>query len=1697
MGVLVLRKETRRKLTSSLLLLSFVLSGFLTPLNSAWAAQVSIDTLAVATGARQDIMGSSVVFTTDQIGYKFYVDSTNFCVYSKTTDGGTSWGAAVTVNSATTCFGVVVWYDRWTPGDTGNLIHIASAETTGTDEVWYNNLDVTTDTRLNTTTGINGSSGSGQGVGATIAGGANAVSITKGTDGTLYMSMNDSTDSYVVECSTNCGVNTSWTETGTNPMDLIDEFSMLVPLSAGDILIINRDNSADDLRSKVWDDSAGSWSGSWTNIDNSAFETALYDPGFSAAVHPITGDIYLAYADTQNGTVGGSNDDIRTAIYSGGAWTAKTDVLTNVVATPAGITEVTIGIDAYNDDVYVGYIGQTPIGVANSRTYWKSSTDGMTTWGGQQGPVDTVGAESKFGLSLNMTGEERMYITWFGLTSVDIMGDTIADIAPTTILTTQGTQKTQLRASTTDQYVGGSFAITETSTTRDVTSVEINETGTVDGTTDVDNIELWYETDTSAPYNCASEAFGTGGAETQYGTTDTNGFSAANGNSVFTDTVSITTTQAMCMYVVLDVMQSANTKTIELEVTQATTDVLLSTNIITPLLTYVALAGATSVVDSNLTQTHYHWRNDNGNETAATSRTNSTENTSSNIQQDTPVRLRIGVSNSTGATTSLAVNYRLEYAINPSTCDVASGWTDVNATADAWDMYNSSFITNGDDTTNITPVSGGVTNVGTTFLTPNGGQLDTTSQTGNITLTNTQYTELEYTIVPDTAIPENTNYCFRVTSSGNALPVYTNYPQATVKLSNDFKVQRGFSTIAAAASTITITAGTDYEAPSATSSAFIRITNTQLTGAGRSTGAGNSNASNVAAHISNPDNLLTSITFTRTGVTDNTRISWEIVEYKGVAGGENEMKVRKTEVLTYAGGGATVNGTVLANVTDDADVVAFITGQGNPNANRTAYVSGISTSAWDSTNDRAVLTRAATTGAVPASVAVVEFTGTNWKVQRSEHTYTGVGSTETNSITAVNSLTRTHANLGHEVWLSGLGQISFLLDGAATTPGGQTSVAWVIENTQTTGGTPMDVTRSNSTLDNIGSSPETNNISIGKTLNDLSIASIFVNNRSDTALTTWPEPIIAARIISTTQYELWRSDITANLNYRTEIVEWPTAVRKLEQEGFWLFVDNDDLLPADIWPAGGADLGENTDMTANDVPTTVGDKVRIRMSVKVTGASMAATADSFKLQYGRRTTPSCAAVSVWQNLGDIGSTTAAWRGVANTPADGTTLSTTDPPTGGDLVLTGATVAGTYEEQNNSANNPYVAFPNDIVEYDWVVQHHDAEDKSSYCFRMTEDDGTVFTDYNTYPVIRTIGYEPLITNWRWYDDETNATPSTPLTISENIAPSNIENQNALKLRVVLQESSGADGVDVKFALQYSEYADFSQGVHTLTATTTCVENSLWCYYNGAGVDNAVINSAVISNADSCVAGVGDGCGTHNEGISTTTATQDQVALTNTEYEFTLLHAGARVNAVYYFRMYNVTYEEAVGVADTFSYPSLVTEGATLTFSIGGVDNLTSVAGIVTDATTTPTTIALGALPLNSEIEAAQSISIDTNATQGYQVLSYAGSQLLNVYNDPVPPVAATNATPAGWNTACTVLAIGCFGYHTTDGTLEGGSARFAATDSYAALDTTPREIMYSSTSTNETYDIVYKVKVTEAQPAGDYSTDIVYIAVPVH
>lgn len=357
------------------------------------------------------------------------------------------------------------------------------------------------------------------------------------------------------------------------------------------------------------------------------------------------------------------------------------------------------------------------------------------------------------------------------------------------------------------------------------------------------------------------------------------------------------------------------------------------------------------------------------------------------------------------------------------------------------------------------------------------------------------------------------------------------------------------------------------------------------------------------------------------------------------------------------------------------------------------------------------------------------------------------------------------------------------------------------------------------------------------------------------------------------------------------------------------------------------------------------------------------------------------------------------------------------------------------------------------------------------------------------------FTPKSQNWRWYDDETNETPSLPLE-DENVAPPSVFNNNIVKLRISVAETADIGQAGAKFKLQYATSTDFSYGVHDFTERTACTASSVWCYSDGSGTDNAVISTKVLSDADACSGGVGDGCGTHNEsGTSTSSFTHKKSAVT--EYEFTIESANATANTTYFFRLFDTVASSAVPLNTGETYPSLSSEGGTLTFSISGIPSSTLVAGVTTNVDTTSTGVPFGALPIGTPLAAAHKITISTNAAAGYRVFVFQQQGLLGDGGQEIPPVASTNETPSAWSSACLTSAAGCFGYHTGDDVLEGTDpVRFSVDDRYAKFSSAPEEVAYNGNPvTDEETNLVYRVIARDLQSAGEYSTNVVYIIVP--
>ncbi|MEK7546784.1 MAG: hypothetical protein AAB536_01235 [Patescibacteria group bacterium] len=194
--------------------------------------------------------------------------------------------------------------------------------------------------------------------------------------------------------------------------------------------------------------------------------------------------------------------------------------------------------------------------------------------------------------------------------------------------------------------------------------------------------------------------------------------------------------------------------------------------------------GQTSILAANMTQIHYHWRNDDGSE--ATSTAAASEDTSLSIQGiGTVKRLRFEISNEGDATSS--AQFRIEYQANST----SGTWTQL-ATSTAgtreWQMSTSSLVADGTATTNIATSTGGTTDENIIFNAAEVVATTSRNQANSELLSGIRFTEVEYSIM-STSNASSATYYFRVSDAGTGLTTYSVYavasftPTATVSCS--------------------------------------------------------------------------------------------------------------------------------------------------------------------------------------------------------------------------------------------------------------------------------------------------------------------------------------------------------------------------------------------------------------------------------------------------------------------------------------------------------------------------------------------------------------------------------------------------------------------------------------------------------------------------------------------------------------------------------------------------------------------------------------------------------------------------------------------------------------------------------------------------------------------------------------------------
>lgn len=169
----------------------------------------------------------------------------------------------------------------------------------------------------------------------------------------------------------------------------------------------------------------------------------------------------------------------------------------------------------------------------------------------------------------------------------------------------------------------------------------------------------------------------------------------------------------------------------------------------------------------------------------------------------------------------------------------------------------------------------------------------------------------------------------------------------------------------------------------------------------------------------------------------------------------------------------------------------------------------------------------------------------------------------------------------------------------------------------------------------------------------------------------------------------------------------------------------------------------------------------------------------------------------------------------------------------------------------------------------------------------------------------------------------------------------------------------------------------------------------------------------------------------------------------------------------------------------------TSSPSISVSFAGINSGTSVEGQTTDITTQAETINFGSLVIDTPKIAAQSITVSTNAVNGYTTTIYQNNDLTNQSSDTIDGVSGTNASPGTFPVS---VSRGAFGYHTSDSSLcTGVTNRFNLDDTYAKITTTALEIACSSAPvSNELTYVVYKLLIGAQQENGAYTNEVTYI-----
>jgi len=333
--------------------------------------------LRSASGTLTSINGGGVNYVVQAQNGSWYSITSNSwgdLEYMKSTNRGLTWEPPVSV-FAGTLTAIAVWFDRWTPGLTTDLIHIVYVES-ATDTTFYRTINTASSDALSTQTSVF--------VGATTATGGH-LSVTRSRGGNVYCKT-------VIDAGVEGGFYRlpnanvpagAWDAVRTiNETLATDDQVILMPGFAADnqdIILLHWDASADEVSRQLYDDSANTWSETSIAASMTDIVRTTSGPHYAACCHTTDSEVLMAAWSN----VDTLNADLRFWTITDSTITEGTEVVLNSTDDQGACA---VGYDSTTNEIYVFYCGKSDgseTWYSAVNVYYKVSGDGGTTWGAE------------------------------------------------------------------------------------------------------------------------------------------------------------------------------------------------------------------------------------------------------------------------------------------------------------------------------------------------------------------------------------------------------------------------------------------------------------------------------------------------------------------------------------------------------------------------------------------------------------------------------------------------------------------------------------------------------------------------------------------------------------------------------------------------------------------------------------------------------------------------------------------------------------------------------------------------------------------------------------------------------------------------------------------------------------------------------------------------------------------------------------------------------------------------------------------------------------------------------------------------------------------------------------------------------------------------------------------------------------------